>query len=114
MEPDNFEKLTQLVKVGARALGIDSSQIVARKGAISIVGANIDIWWSKDAFGQQNPGWQVRESYHVLDMLNGNDHLMIKTIQTLSAEDIYGAARTALITAAEKKIEISLGEADLN
>lgn len=106
-----FHRLADFVRAAARSAGLDPAAVAAEGGTLVLAGTGIDIWWAKDARGQNMPGWQVRETYHSLNLLSGADKMVSRAIAAFRPDDLYATAKAALLAAAERRVDAALSEA---
>lgn len=110
MSKDLMRDLVTLLHSGCAAVGLAAAAVsVDARGTISLAGTGIEIWWSGAQGGP--PGWKVRESCHVTDLASGAERTAVAEVSSHAAGDIYGAAKSALMAAVQRRIEAAFSDA---
>jgi hypothetical protein len=104
-----YHRLVDHVRVAAKAIGVDPGDVSAAKGTVALVGTGVEIWWLSAALGVGRPGWQVRETYHSIDLIAQTDRTKTDIVGNFAPDDVYGAAKSAALRAITHRIEAALG-----
>lgn len=104
-----FYRLVDFMKAGATSLGLPSGSVSGDTGMIVVEDTGISIVWQKDVPGKGS-AWEIRETYHATDLVTGASRNVVRAIGHVGAQDIYAAAKTALLAVAERGIDSAMGE----
>ena len=107
-----FYKLVEFVRAAARAVGEDPALVNFSGGTIDLAVSGVDIWWMENAIGPGIPGWQIRESYLEVDLLDPSvgERGVTEVLACLKPADIYETAKMAWMAAMGHKIDAALGQ----
>ena len=107
-----FYKLVEFVRAAAKAVGEDPALVTANRGTIDLGVSGVDIWWMENAIGPGIPGWQVRETYLEVDLLDPAEpeRNVTEILVCLKPIDIYETAKMAWMAAIGHKIDAALGQ----
>lgn len=111
MDNVSLHRLADFLRAGARSIGIDPADVAVGRGAVVIEGTGISVSRVEGAPGRASGSWEIRETYDATDLLGGGSRVVSKAIASVAPGDLYGAARTALLAAAERGVEAALDEA---
>lgn len=106
----SFTTLIAYLKVGTMVMGLTPAHVVRYGDSITIEKTGIDCLWSIEQDGEQ---WSIRETYHEIDLVSGQDSTITEVIATSPLGDEYQIAKGALISALERKLDSAFSNADI-
>lgn len=102
--------MASFVKVAAGAAGLNPSDIMTGPISVAIIGTGVDLLWVPETNGRGKAGWQVRETYHVVDLASGAERSATDVVASYGAEEFFQAARQAALSVIQRRVEAALSQ----